>query len=368
MPAPTRSGSRSQPAAIAYQVRVEGWSGTRQATLRGLCGLFKVDATTAERWMASVPGVWKRNLPAADAQRFADALAKLGARVALEPSQSASAGPNAKAGPPRPPAPPPIPAAMKRAPRTQGADRGGSDLEFDVLSALDAVLDEASAAPAPERSLAEELGLWVPDESSPRRSASDEFDLGGLSPQAPPERERRQRSARGELDAGPAGRPQTPARAARSDAEQPPVGRAPEREGLRRRAREEFEFSGAAGRGAPGLEIDQTALKPANDESGAHRKARTLADDPAPLPPGSKFGAGAPEHSRAALRMQQAVPPPTRGRSLHLLQVLAALGVAAGGHWLDSSVFFGTAGPLSVVLHGLALQQLVLGLKGMVLR
>jgi hypothetical protein len=49
---------------------------------------------------------------------------------------------------------------------------------------------------------------------------------------------------------------------------------------------------------------------------------------------------------------------------LPLLQLLGACGVFAAGYWTDHSVIYGSASLPFVLLHGLALQQLWLGLRG----
>jgi hypothetical protein len=71
-------------------------------------------------------------------------------------------------------------------------------------------------------------------------------------------------------------------------------------------------------------------------------------------------------------RAQEPVPAPVAPqesestRTIALLQIGFAIAVVAVGYWLDSSVIFGTAGPWSVVAHGLALYQLALGIRGLV--
>jgi hypothetical protein len=66
--------------------------------------------------------------------------------------------------------------------------------------------------------------------------------------------------------------------------------------------------------------------------------------------------------SRAALVQHAAPADETGDRSVALLQQLAAVIVVVGGAHFDSSIMYGNASVFSVVLHGLALQQLGYGL------
>ena len=54
-----------------------------------------------------------------------------------------------------------------------------------------------------------------------------------------------------------------------------------------------------------------------------------------------------------------------KSKTLPLLQVCFALGVLAIGYWADSSVLFGSASLWSVAAHGVALYQLLLGVRGL---
>jgi hypothetical protein len=47
------------------------------------------------------------------------------------------------------------------------------------------------------------------------------------------------------------------------------------------------------------------------------------------------------------------------------LRMLGAVSVAAAGIWLDSSIVYGNANLLSVIMHGLAIYQFGVGARGM---
>jgi len=57
--------------------------------------------------------------------------------------------------------------------------------------------------------------------------------------------------------------------------------------------------------------------------------------------------------------------PYSRRRQLGLLRMLGAVSVAAAGVWIDSSIIYGNANPLSVILHGVAIYQFGVGMRGM---
>ena len=321
----TRSGSQTHPGAVEYDIHVLAFPAASPRTVQGLCDLFGVDVQSAQRVIASVPMVLRQHVPAAEAEACAQALRKLGARVLLEPPQQ------------REPPPPPAAAYLQHTAHWPGAGRGANDnlprpapraaapdLEYDVLSALDAALDEhAGHEPmrggAP-RNLAQELALEQLEEpmessqprgeqsaaeASMREGRQDELDLAGGG------------GAHGsmelELDAGPAH--------------------------ARRKA------------------ADARPRKPVQHRS-VERDAPSGTTQPRlPIAPTGASRAALVEHKKPA--------EPQAARSIPLLQLMAACGVFAAGYWTESSVIYGSASLLSVVLHGLALQQLLLGLRGL---
>jgi hypothetical protein len=271
--------------------------------VRGLCELFGVDPGTAQRVLANVPAVVRRGVPAAEAQRLAAALTQLGAKVALDPLPSADAA--------RPPPPPPA-AMPRRAPANEGGLHGlhvdSAELEFDMMSAFDAAMDTGAAFP-------------------------DELPLPAPIAQAEPE-------------------PFAPG--AMGDAA-----------ALRQGRREELELAGGGAGGA--LDID-TAHVP-------HERSRLEAPggDPSrerrvhPQLPAAKSTEAAllgPSPLTRAAVVQHAAPVQP-SRTLPLLRLLGGFGVCVSCYWFDSSILFGDAGTVSVIAQGLALQQLVLGVRGL---
>jgi len=310
----TRSGSQLQPGVGEYDIHVLAFPAATPRTVQGLCELFGLDANGAQRIIRSAPSVLRQRVPVAEAEACAQALRKLGARVVLEPAQ------------PRDPPPPPAAAFLQHTahwgPGARGANddlplpaprTAAPDLEYDVLSALDAALDGSEVQPAarhnPAHDALEESSLEEPllsDDASSLavKGRQDELDLGGGASRA---------SMELELDAPP--------------------------------AQAKHKAADSAPRKALPLQQNERQAPP-----GATQ----------PRQPVAPVGA-----SRAALIEHRRAAEAPRSRSVPLLQLLAACGVFAAGYWVDSSILYGNASPVSVVAHGLALQQLLLGLRGL---
>jgi hypothetical protein len=298
-----RPGTRTQPTAShAFDVRIVAFA-TSPRAVRGLCELFGVDPATAQRVLAHVPAVVRRGVPAAEAQRLAAALSELGAQVALDPRPGADA--------PRPPPPPPA-AVPRRAPANDGGRHGlhvdSAELEFDMMSAFDAAMDTGAASP-------EELPLPAPvAQAEPEPFAAN------------------------------------------------PLGDAA---ALRHGRRDDLELGEGAGAGA--LDIDTVHAAPAyarlEEPAAAPRERRAHPQRPAMKGADATARSRPPPLTRAAV-VQRAAPV-ERSRAVPLLRLLGAIGVCVMCYWLDSSILFGDAGTLSVIAQGLALQQLVLGVRGL---
>jgi ribosomal protein L7/L12 len=333
--------SRSAPETAAYNVRVHAFEGTPQQTLRGLRDLFGLDVARAQRLMASVPAVLRHRISAAEAEHWAQALRSIGARVVLE--DAAAPSPPAPPMPPRPPTPPwqtTQAGARLRQPATGAASVGqpiahqssavAQDLEYDVLSALDAVLDqpERDAASDPLRDLGRELELEAPRMHAPQPTTeAAEFALEEHRPAQP------------------------------------------SRQAAKKAQRELSEDTLSIHR-APALELDAAAVRRPLDPGHSRAPQPALGEPHGQLPAqtdpfaNGRTQPGPRPHSPVALRVQpQAVEDSSR--AVPLLQLGGLVAVVALGLWLDSSVIYGNAGTVSVILHGLALQQGLLGLRGM---
>lgn len=208
------------------------------------------------------------------------------------------------------------------------ASEQDADLEFDVLSALEEMPDDSTANDGGMRDLGRELGLDSPAESSdyahgpitvrraPQQSSHEEFELPGA--------DEAEMDIGLELESAP-------------QARQPPSAQA-----------------AASTRARTGPTGNTIKTQPVTTQQVTSRTR------PLPL----QSSQAAPPLSAAALRTQVEVSEePTR--NLPLLQLLLACAVFALGHWLNSSVIYGNAGPTSVIAHGLALQQLFLGIRGL---
>lgn len=328
--------------AEAFDVRVLEFVGASLQTVHGLQQIFGIDAATAQRVIAGVPGVIRKRVPAAEAERVAQALARLGARVMLEAAAPlAPEGPGLPLPVPRQPPPPPAAAILHRpeADLPQPKMRvDAADLEYDVLSALEAAFDTAappppSAAmplpaprplpvpmPVPVANPDRQLASPVPAQTQ-RRLGHAELDLS---------EGRHDAKLDIDLEHGRTGHATTATLAAH------PALTASMPDQLRKRTRS------------------------ADTHMAVNPGARTNADAPGK----HKLGAEQPPMSRAAVVERPVVEAP-RSRTVPLLQLLAAMCVAVCGYWFDSSIAFGNASPISVIAHGLALQQLCLGVRGM---
>jgi hypothetical protein len=135
---------------------------------------------------------------------------------------------------------------------------------------------------------------------------------------------------------------------------------------LRRSRQESIDLQG--GPASPDLELAAPEAarekKPNREAEGARtrpQKQEASGPHPAARP---RPAEGASPHGRAAtVQHTQEVQKVTR--TLPLLQVLCAFAVAAIGYWADSSVIFGNASLWSVIAHGAALYQLILGVRGL---
>ncbi|MEY4583249.1 MAG: hypothetical protein RL701_7952 [Pseudomonadota bacterium] len=356
----TRSGSRKQTEASEYDIRVLAFSGARQQTVQGLRDLFGIDVASAQRLIASAPCVIRHKVPAAEAEYCAQVLRSFDARVLLEPlaepppTRSPADLARSYGGISLPPAPP-TPSDRQRhdqghelelgASRTTGQgnrdartntraapagrarvdDSAEADLEYDMLDALEAKLDEPEGSDE-LRDLGRELGLtgdsYTPEaerepHSTSLRTQQGEFDLAAAEPEPQGLELDRAAMKRTTLHGQSTG-PRVSLSAKRGMAEPP---------------------------GAP-----QT---PARSPVTSMREL-----------PGMREPTGAHKASAAALR-EAPKTEKSRARDVPLLQVFGALVVAAIGHWLDSSVIYGNASTISVIAHGLALQQLILGVRGL---
>jgi uncharacterized protein (DUF2267 family) len=319
--------------AEAFDVRVLEFVGASMQTVQGLQQLFGIDAATAQRVIASVPGVLRRRVPAVEAERVAAALTRLGARVMLEPQ----AGPSPEApGLPLPapkhvqPQPPPPPTAAylhrpdKDVPRPK-LRVDAADLEFDVLSALEAAFDTGDPPPpGPALPLPVPVPVPIPSAERPGLSPAPHAQVATSRRMGTPELDLSEGRHDAKLDIDlDHGRTHTmTAQTAQSLPDQ-----------LRKRPRSGDTLQAVS---VPG-KVSGEPLKPKGAE--------------APM-------------SRAAV-VERPAPKAARSRTVPLLQLLAALCVGVMGYWFDSSIAFGNASPLSVIAHGLALQQLLLGIRGL---
>lgn len=298
---PNPLGSRTHASAQAYDVKVLAFPAASARTVQGLMQLFRIDQAAAERLIASVPLLLTQQVTSADAEACAQALRKLGARVVVELSAPAMAQPQ----PARWDQESALEEDLLPQPRAVPI-ANDAQLEYDVLSAQEpGYAEHASISTSLRDGLDMELGTSEPDHM---------LDDAAL---------RRPRQDAIELQAG------------RSH--------------------------------APGLELDEPAPRHQPKPSPQVERARQHAQEqkPAAQPITRPRAADGPApHGRAAV-VQRAGPARPQSRTVPLLQVCFALGVAAVGYWADSSVIFGSASLLSVIAHGVALYQLVLGVRGL---
>jgi hypothetical protein len=327
----------------AFDIRVLAFAQARSRTLRGLQEIFGVDASTAVRILESVPAVVRRGVGAEQAQSYVTALQSIGAEVVLERPAA-----NPSAAEPRP-VDPPVASAARRPPPPPGPLRPRAAPPAPPIPAFARGSSENNAnAPLPLRS--SDLPLPRPILRPP--SSDLEFDmtgqqddLGGSMPQA---------SGPDELDY-------------ESGAD------ASGRRGTRSGRREEIELdatdtsnrldidpaAAAATQRVDPSTRDQAALGADNDQAQSESRvqgARTMriADATQRLADPQR----GPAMSRAAVVQRPAEAAASGPRSLALLQLLAAVAVVVLGVWLDNTIIYGNATPFSVLVHGLALQQL----------
>jgi|GEM_PF-6876158 len=135
---------------------------------------------------------------------------------------------------------------------------------------------------------------------------------------------------------------------------------------LRRSRQESIDFQGGAA--SPDLELAAPTAAREKKPSREAERARTrpqkqAAQSPHPAARPRPAEGGSPHGRAATVQHTQQVQKVTR--TLPLLQVLFAFAVAAIGYWADSSVIFGNASLWSVIAHGAALYQLILGVRGL---
>jgi hypothetical protein len=336
-----KSGQRAKSAGgDAFDIRVVAFADTQARSIQGLQRIFGMDAATAQRVVDGVPGVLRRAAPADEAYSYRDALESIGATVVLEPAQGAAPIPQParRPGPPPPPpaaslgrfepepavrnlmelSEPPLPVArpVKRAP--------SADLEYDVL-----------AGDEPEEEIA--AALRSLGEPEPSANDVDLLESGEASRKAL----RAVRREEIELDGGGAGDA--------LDLALPTAGQRREPTGSQMR-------EPAAPEKTPTLQTE-----PVRTPAEAHTVRTQRVTNPKTEASGPQRG---PVMSRAAVLEQPFQPaPPTK--SLALAQLLAALLVVGLGVWLDNSVLYGNASLFSVIVHGLAIQQFGLGVRGL---
>lgn len=295
-------GSRTHASAQAYDVQVLAFPAASARTVQGLMQLFKIDQAAAERLIASAPLLLTQRVSGQEAEACAQALRKLGARVVIELSAGASSAQADWSQPGE------LEEDLLPQPRAVPIAANDAELEYDVLSAQEPGYAEHTAISTGLRDgLDMELGTTEPDhmvdDAALRRPRQDAIELQAGRSQAPGL----------ELDEpAPARQPQ------------------PKPEPERPRAKEQKREPAA----------QQTAARPRAAEGG-----------PAP-------------HARAAV-IERTGPVEQETRTIPLLQVCFAIGVCAVGYWVDSSVIFGSASLWSVVAHGVALYQLILGVRGL---
>ena len=294
-------GSRTHASAQAYDVQVLAFPAASARTVQGLMHLFNIDQAAAERLIASVPLLLTQRVSGQEAEACAQALRKLGARVVIEVSAGASPAQADWSQPGE------LEEDLLPQPRAVPVAANDAELEYDVLSAQEpGYAEHASISTGLRDGLDMELGTTEPDHMV------DDVAL------------RRPRQDAIELQAG------------RSH--------------------------------APGLELDEPAptrqakTRPEPERPRQKEQPREAAQ---PVATRTRAAEGGPApHARAAV-IERTGPAPEESRTIPLLQVCFALGVVAIGYWTDSSVIFGSASLWSVIAHGVALYQLILGVRGL---
>jgi hypothetical protein len=301
-----------------FDVRVVAFAGGSARTLQALQVLFGLDRDAAQRLVDNVPLVVRRAAPANEARNYVEVLRGIGAEVALErpdASPPTAAAPQAQKPLPPPPGqrkPPPPPQAKVPPPAPKAAP-----VQIKV------------AAPAPRDAEA------APKPALRQHTADLEFDL----------------ATPGARDAEP------------QSAVKPIKGTA--------KRRNEIEFAGGD-TGTLELDVDpvRAPQKRAEDKSETptgKEHARPLAAGSGEAPVAAPLSDAGRPMSRAAVVHKPGIvdkEPYSRQRQLALLRMLGAVSLGAAGIWLDSSIIYGNASLLSVILHGLAIYQFGVGLRG----
>jgi hypothetical protein len=114
---------------------------------------------------------------------------------------------------------------------------------------------------------------------------------------------------------------------------------------------------------SPDLEL--AAPTPARKPNPQPERARSAKREAPAVTQARPRAADGPAPNARAAVVQRAAPAENTSRSLPLLQVCFAFAVAAIGYWTDNSVIFGSASLWSVIAHGVALYQLLLGVRGL---
>lgn len=337
-----------------FDVRVVAFAGGSAATLQALQELFGLDRDGAQRLLDNVPLVVRRAAPANEAQNFVDALRGIGAQVALErpgsggpdrlpiprppppgapppPPGARPPPPGARPAPPAPvrlapppppkaaPGKPPPPAPREADPLPRPIMRAPTaDLEFDLMSSDG--LDEPKSSMQPIGKKGGGTRRNEIDFGGASTTGSLELDLGG------------ERSNPADRAAAPAATSERSAAAVTT-------------------------FERSAGK--------TTQRIPVVDPSVADRRSEPYVARTA-SPEVSRGLAG--PMSRAEVVHKPGVDNTTertRRRQLSLLRVLAAIAIGALGVVFDSSIVYGNASVLSVLVHALAIYQMGVGLRGL---
>ena len=317
----------------AFDVRVIAFRAPRAQTLKALRELFGIDDATALQLVNSLPAIVRRGVSSEEAQAFVTALRRIGGEVTLDKTNGSPAQP-----PPPPPAAtatPPLPPAATR-PRAAQPKRAPQQPPRPPPAARE--------PPPPETAIPSDLPLPRPVQ---RQLTSDlEFDMSGTADELAP------------LPVGNQANDVGPAELSLHDASSL----------ARKGGRQEFDLDAGADLGS--LDLDPSAAAGRIEPDERERTASAGSNDATASPVRAPGVRPAREHldvqrmapmSRAAVVEHTSTTDASPRRSLALLQLLAAVAIGVGGAHLDSSIFYGNASPLSVVLHGLALQQLGYG-------
>jgi hypothetical protein len=300
----------------AYDIRIVAFVGARARTLLGLQELFVVDLATAERIVAGAPMVVRRAAPADEARSYAKALDGIGAQVVLEPARPESDQlPLVAARPlgrPNPPPPPFAAGARDDLPRPV-VPVADSDLEFDVLAEGSLPPMSAMSGP-PARDFGEQVSQAPKANAAARaRSRVEEFVLSHDHESAI------------ELD----------------------------------------QVAASARHSLPTQSLRATQNGKTNPSQKFANESPTVANDVTPAASVQKRPQAT--MSRAAVVARGKPDAAASGaRSVPLVRLLCAVLIAVIGVWLDNSILYGNATLFSVIAHGLGLQQLVLGIRGLV--